>query len=182
MKFAVSSLLIGSSLLMAGCAVYPDGTPAYANGGYGAPAPAPVYQQAYPGGYAPGGYYDAPVAVVQPSIVIDSGGGYGNYYGGRDRYYNDGRNYHQGDRGGYNGDRGQNRGGQGPQGGPPGRGGPQQNAGGPGSQGGHGGPQQNSPQGRPPAAAPQQQARGNTPYVGKSNWGKPAATQYEHEH
>ena len=124
MKLAAAGLILVSSALVAGCAVYPDGTPAYAGGGYSS-------YPAYPGGYDPG-YYGAPV--VQSGVVI--GGGY--YGGGPGPRWDDGPGYRRpppggwgdrGDRGGYRGgDRGGDRGDRGGHGG--------QQAGGGGPQGG----------------------------------------------
>ncbi|CAH2813387.1 MAG: hypothetical protein CBCREVIR_3580, partial [Candidatus Burkholderia crenata] len=168
MKLAVTGLILTSSALVAGCVVYPDGTPAYVTGsGYSA-------YPAYPAGYEAGYGYGAPV--VQSGVIIDGGG----YYGGPGpRYWNDGPGYRRpppggwGDRGGDRSNRGGNWG---------------------GDRGGHGGPQAGAPQGgRPsqplagkpgrPAPAPQaQQSRGSTPYVGRSLWGKPSTQQPEHNH
>ena len=65
MKFAVASIAVMSSALLGGCAVYPDGTPAYGGG--------------YPATYDPGyGYYGYPGPVVQSGVYI----GGGSYYGG----------------------------------------------------------------------------------------------------
>ena len=175
MKLAVTGLILASSALVAGCAVYPDGTPAYATGsGYSAYPAYPGYPAGYEAGYGYG--YGAPV--VQSGVIVDGGG----YYGGPGpRYWNDGPGYHRpppggwGDRGGDRGNRGGNWGGD--------RG---------GDRGGHGGQQAGAPQGgRPPQPqagnpgrpAPQaQQSRGSIPYVGQSLWGKPSSQQPEHNH
>lgn len=162
MKLAAAGLILISSALVAGCAVYPDGTPAYASGGYSS-------YPAYPGGYDPG-YYGAPV--VQSGVVI--GGG---YYGGGPgpRYWDDGPGYRRPPPGGWGdrGDRGGNRGGD--------RGGDRGDRGGHGGQqAGGGGPQQGGggrpPQAGGPGAQPQQQ-QARTPYVGRSNWNKPSPVQ-----
>jgi hypothetical protein len=166
MKLAVTGLILASSALVAGCAVYPDGTPAYANGGYySAPG--------YPAGYEPAYGYGGPV--VQSGVIIGGGGGY--YGGPGPRYWNDGPGYYRG-RGDRDGDRG--------------RGGDRGGHGG-GDRGGHGGQQAGGPQGGrppqqqagnpggPPAPAPQAQSRGSSPYIGRSNWGK-APQQPEHNH
>ena len=185
MKLAAAGLILVSSALVAGCAVYPDGTPAYAGGGYSS-------YPAYPGGYDPG-YYGGPV--VQSGVVI--GGG---YYGGPGPRWDDSPGYRRPPPGGWNdrgdrdGNRGGNRGGdRGDRGDHGGRGG--QQAGGPqgGPQGGHGGQQAGggNPQGgRPPQAGgpgaqpqPQpQQQQARTPYVGRSNWGKPSPQTSERNH
>jgi hypothetical protein len=166
MKLAVTGLILASSALVAGCAVYPDGTPAYANGGYYSAYPA------YPAGYESAYGYGGPV--VQSGVIIGGGGGY--YGGPGPRYWNDGPGYYRG-RGDRDGDRG--RGGD--------RGG---NWG--GDRGGHAGQQTGGPQGgRPPQQqagnpggppAPQAQARGSSPYIGRSNWGKGSPQQPEHDH
>jgi hypothetical protein len=185
MKLTITSLILASSALVAGCAVYPDGTPAYAtDGGYSAypPAAYPPGYSGYPPGYEAG--YGDGGPVVQSGVII--GGGDAYYGGPGPRYWNDGPGYRRpppqggwGDRGG--GNRG-NRGDQGNHGG--------------GDRGGHGGPQAGGPQGgrppqqagnpgRPPAPAPApqaQQSRGSVPYIGKSNWGKGSAQQPEHNH
>lgn len=186
MKLTLTSLILASSALVAGCAVYPDGTPAYATGGGYSAYPAP----GYPGGYvaAPPGYEAPPPGyeagygyggpVVQSGVIIGGGGGY--YGGPGPRYWNDNQGYHRPPPQGGWGDRGGNHGNQGGNGG--------------GDRGGHGGPQAGSPQGgRPPqpqagnpgrpTPAPQaQQSRGSVPYVGKSLWGKEPAQQPEHNH
>jgi hypothetical protein len=187
MKLTITSLVLASSALVAGCAVYPDGTPAYAtDGGYSAYPPA---YAGYPPGYEAGYGYGGPV--VQSGVII--GGGNGYYGGPGPRYWNDGPGYRRpppqggwGDRGGGNrgdhGDRGGNGGGD-----RGGHGGPQ--AGGPQAGGPQGGrppqPQAGNP-GRPtpaPAPAPQaQQSRGSIPYVGQSLWGKQPTQQPEHNH
>lgn len=156
MKLAVTGLILASSALVAGCAVYPDGTPAYANGGYySAPA--------YPAGYEPAYGYGGPV--VQSGVIIGGGGGY--YGGPGPRYWNDGPGYNRG-RGDRDGDRGHGGNGGGNGGGDRGGHGGQQAG---GAQGGRP-PQQAGNPGGPPAPAPQAQARGATPYIGRSNWGK----------
>src|ERR1700722_17383939 len=90
MKLAVASLIAASSTLLAGCAVYPDGTPAYSNGYAAYPAAPPP-----PGYYDPGYGYGAPV--VQSGVYIDSGGGGGGvYYGGHGpRGWDQGPGYRQ---------------------------------------------------------------------------------------
>jgi hypothetical protein len=95
MKFAVASLAVVSSALLGGCAVYPDGTPAYGGG--------------YPG------------PVVQSGVYI----GGGSYYGGPGpRYWDDSPGYrHRPPPGGWqnrppgggHGDHGGNQGGRPPQ-------------------------------------------------------------------
>ncbi len=92
MKLAVTGLILASSALVAGCAVYPDGTPAYVTGsGYSA-------YPAYPAGYEAGYGYGAPV--VQSGVIIDGGG----YYGGPGpRYWNDGPGYRRPPPGGWGG-------------------------------------------------------------------------------
>jgi hypothetical protein len=181
MKLTVTGLILASSALVTGCAVYPDGTPAYATGGgYSAPA-YPGYPAGYeapPPGYEAGYGYGGPV--VQSGVIIDGGGGY--YGGPGPRYWSDGPGYRRPPPPGGWGDRGGNHGNQGGNGG--------------GDRGGHGGQQAGSPQGgrpaqpqagnpgRPaPAPAPQaQQSRGSVPYVGKSLWGKEPARQPENNH
>lgn len=143
MKFAVAGMLIASSALVAGCAVYPDGTPAYGGG--------------YPAGYDPG--YDAygyGGPVVQSGVYIGGGNYYGpGYYGGPPprRYWDDGPGYRHpsggyygrpGDGGGHGGGHGGNRGG--PQPAPQAGGG-----GGGGNHGGQGGQQAGG--GHPPPVA-----------------------------
>lgn len=181
MKLTVTSLILASSALVAGCAVYPDGTPAYATGGGYSAYPAYPGSAPPPPGYEAGYGYGYGAPVVQSGVIIDGGGGY--YGGPGPRYWNDGPGYRRppppggrDDRGGDRGNRGGNRG---------------DNGG--GDRGGHGGPQAGGPQGgRPqpqagnpgrPAPAPQaQQSRGSTPYVGRSLWGKQPAQQPEHNH
>ena len=125
MKFAVAGLVVASSALLAGCAVYPDGTPAY-GGGY----PAAGYDP----GYDPYGYGGP---VVQSGVYVGGGSYYGpSYYGGPPprRYWDDGPGYRHPSQGGWQG-----------QGRPPGDNGHGGNHGGPppGQQAGggnHGGP------------------------------------------
>jgi hypothetical protein len=171
MKLAVASLIVVSSTLLAGCAVYPDGTPAYSNG-----------YAAYPAAPPPVGYYDpsygygAPAPVVQPGIYIEGGGG--GYYGGPGpRGWNDGHGYqhsHDGHDGGpHGGDRGHNGGHGGPQAQQP----PQPHAG--------GNPQQpHGPAGNPgrPPAQSQAQSRDATPNVGRATWGQPSNSPQGSEH
>ncbi|CDY78669.1 Translation initiation factor IF-2 [Caballeronia glathei] len=136
MKFAVASLAVVSSALLGGCAVYPDGTPAYGGG--------------YPATYDPGyGYYGYPGPVVQSGVYI----GGGSYYGGPGpRYWDDSPGYrHRPPPGGWqnrppgggHGDHDGNQGGRPPQAG--------------GGGGNHGGPPPAPPPqaggGRPPAPA-----------------------------
>ena len=184
MKLTLTSLILASSALVAGCAVYPDGTPAYATGGGYSAYPAPGYPEGYeaapPPGYEASYGYGGPV--VQSGVIVGGGGGY--YGGPGPRYWNDSPGYrHPPPPGGW-GDRGGNHGNQGGNGG--------------GDRGGHGSPQAGGPQGGPqggrppqpqagnpgrPAPAPQaQQSRGSVPYVGKSLWGKEPAQQPEHNH
>jgi hypothetical protein len=78
MKRAVASIVVASSTLLGGCAVYPDGTPAY-GGGYPG-----TYDQSY-------GYYGYPGPAVQAGVYI----GGGSYFGGPGprRYWNDSPGY-----------------------------------------------------------------------------------------
>ena len=170
MKFAIAGLIIASSALVAGCAVYPDGTPAYSQGGYSSYA-------GYPPGYETGYGYGGPV--VQSGVII--GGGNGYYGGPGPRYWDDGPGYRRPPPGGW-GDRDGNRGGDRGN-----RGGDRGDRGGHGGQQQAGGPQGGRPPqaGNPPAqpvAAPAPQARGSAPYIGRSNWGKPPAQEPEHNH
>jgi hypothetical protein len=157
MKFAVAGFVVASSALLAGCAVYPDGTPAY-GGGY----PAAGYDP----GYDPYGYGGP---VVQSGVYVGGGSYYGGpaYYGGPPprRYWDDGPGNRHPSQGGWQGQgrppgdngHGGNHGGPPPgqqagggnHGGPP----PGQQAGGGGSgnHGGPGGPQAGG--GRPPPVA-----------------------------
>jgi hypothetical protein len=146
MKFAVSSVLVASSVaLLGGCAAYPDG-PGY-GGGYPSVYDDPGY------GYYGGG------PVVQPGVIVN--GGY--YYGPGPRYWDDGPGWRRPyPPGGWHGpppDRGHG----GP---PPGRGG-----GGPPPQAGGGGGRPPNAGGPPPQAGGGQLPRA----VGGVPPGRPAA-------
>lgn len=160
MNALIPSLIAASAVaLLGGCAVYPDGTPAY---GYG-------------GGYPGGGYetYDAPAygyaapPPVQSNVYLGFGGYSGQSYG--DRYWGRGNNRGYGGNPNWNDHHG-------PSGGGPNGGG--QNSGGPRGQppqaanpGGNGGGWHGNPGGGSHGNPPPQQGGGAHGNGGGGNGG-----------